>query len=100
MLTDGHLLFLHGLKQCALDLGWCSVNFVGQNEIRKNWPMLDAKLSFLGVVNFCAHNIGGQHVGGELDAMKLRVHQRSESFQRKRFCKTRNAFEQNMTLDK
>ena len=60
--------------------------------------MFDAEARLLRIVNFRAHNIGRQHIGRELDAVELGVHQRGQRFERERFSQTGNAFEQNVAL--
>ena len=99
LLADGDLLFLHRLKQGALHLGGSAVDFVGEDEVREHRPVFHAEARFPRVVDFRAHDVGGQHVRGELDAVELRVHQRGERLERQRFRQSGHAFEQDVALD-
>ena len=67
-------MFLHGLKQRRLRLWWRSVDFVGEEQVREDWPLGEGQLPSLGRIreDFCAGYIGGHQVWCELDALKIR----------------------------
>jgi hypothetical protein len=69
-IADGDLAFLHGFEQRALHLGRRAVDFVRQNEIAENRAVLGAEGAVLRVVNHGADDVGGQHVGRELQTLE------------------------------
>ena len=72
LISNRHLLLLHGLEQSALDLGRRSVDLVRQYKVAENRPMLRAELAILRVEDHCADDVGRQHVWGELQALKVK----------------------------
>ena len=46
LLPDGHLVLLHGFQQCALYLGWGTVDFVGEDEVREDRTFLYLEVLF------------------------------------------------------
>ena len=60
--------------------------------------MLGVESAVAGIVDLRAHDVGGQHVGRELDALKARVDGGGERAQRERLGESRHAFEQQMTV--
>ena len=78
MIAYGDLFFLHGLQQGALDLGRGAIDFIGEDKIGKYRAALDPELSGTGIKNFRAHNVCGQHIRSELDAVELGIDQGGE----------------------
>jgi len=68
LVADGDLLLLHRFEQCALDFGRGAVDFVGKNQIGEDRAFTSCKATRLRVVNLRADDIGGKHVGRELEA--------------------------------
>ena len=60
--------------------------------------MLGVESAVAGIVDLRAHDVGGQHVGRELDALKVRVDGGGERAQRECLGESRHAFEQQMTV--
>jgi len=73
---DGDGFFLHRFQHGGLSFGRGTVDFISQNQVGKQWPLLEAERTtavFILVHNIRAGNIGGHHVGRELDAAKLQI---------------------------
>jgi hypothetical protein len=66
-----NLALLHRLEEGALHLGRCPVNFVGEHQIGEDRPAVGGEFAGFGLEDHGAHDIGGQEVGGKLDALKL-----------------------------
>ncbi|MCY1234834.1 hypothetical protein D9M72_474270 [compost metagenome] len=73
--TDGDLALLHRFEQGRLHLRRRTVHLVRQNEVGEDRTFLKAKLAFaaVGKIDLRPGDVGGQEVGGELDARQLRV---------------------------
>ena len=69
---DRDLAFLHGFEQRGLCLRRSAVDFIGQNEIREDWPRLvfvfQPSLTILK--NFGANDVRRHQVRRELDAFE------------------------------
>src|SRR5262249_35116141 len=98
LVTDGDLLFLHGFEQRALYFGRGAVDFVGQNQVRKNRASACSETTGLRVVNLCADNVVRQHVGRELQRRKFDGDTCRERFDGERFGQAGHAFEQYVTV--
>ena len=93
-----HLAFLHRFKQRALHLGGRAVDFVGQNEVAENGAVLGVERSFARIVNHRADDVGGQHVGRELQPLKLHLRGRRERFERERLRQAGHAFQKDVAV--
>ena len=51
LITDGHLMLLHGLKQGALHLSWGTVDFVREDEVREDRSLLHREVLLLLAVH-------------------------------------------------
>ena len=63
---NGYGFFLHGFEQGRLGFGWCTVNFVGQNDVGKHRPFDETEFAFF-VQDFGSENIGRHKVGRKLN---------------------------------
>ena len=70
VLANRHLALLHRLEQGALGLLRRAVDFVRQDDVGEERPLLDAELRGARVEHARPEDVGGQHVGRELDALK------------------------------
>ena len=70
LLADGDLPLLHGLQQRALHLGRGAVDLVGQDDAVEHRALLHRELARLAAVDGGAHDVGGQQVRRELDALE------------------------------
>ena len=57
---DRNLVLLHRLKQCALRLGRRSIDFVGEDQLGKNWAGLKFEFACALLKNRNADDIGGE----------------------------------------
>ncbi len=92
LLADCHLALLHGFEQRALHLGRRAVDFIGEDEVREDRPLLCLERTLLLIINHRTHEIGGKQVGGKLDALELRLYRGGKSLDAQRLCQTRHAF--------
>ena len=95
---NGDLPFLHHFQQCTLYLGWCAVNFIGQQQVGKHWPQHSAEFAGLLVKDACAHQVGGQQIGRELNAAETAVEGFGQSIHSQGFGQTRYTFNEQMPL--
>ena len=99
--ADGDLALLHGFEHSGLGLGRRAVDFVGENHVRENRAFKKSELAVIrgGVLinDFCAGDVAGHQVRGELDALEGKVQGLRESRDEERFCETRHADEQSVT---
>ena len=98
MFADSDLPLLHRFEQRALHLGRCTIDFVGKNQIGKNWSELGGKFAGARVINERADQIRRQKVGGELQPLKTRLNACRHCFNGQRFGQPRNALEQDVTI--
>jgi hypothetical protein len=68
--VHGHLPFLHRLQQGGLRLGRRPVDFVGQKDLGHDRPRSIFEVARLLVVHGDTGDVGGEQIGGELDAPK------------------------------
>ena len=68
---DGHLVLLHHFEQGALHLGRGAVDLIGQQQVGEDRAERGVELAGLLVVDARADQVGGDQVGGELDALEL-----------------------------
>ena len=66
LLTDGDLPLLHRFQQCALHFCRRTVDFVRQDEICKNRPLLHLEILRFLTIDQRADQIGRQQVWGKL----------------------------------
>ena len=64
--------FLHGLEKGCLRLGGCPVDFVGEDDVGKQWPLYKFELPRL-IENFRTDNVARHQVWGELDAIEAQT---------------------------
>src|SRR6266496_1755033 len=64
------LAFVHGLEQRRLGLRGGAVDLVCQQNVSENRAALKFKFLLSGGINRDANDVRGQHVTGELDALK------------------------------
>ncbi len=68
--VERHLPLFHGFEQCALRLGRCPVDLIGQNQLRKDGTVLKTELAGLAVVDRYTEYIGGQQIARELHPLE------------------------------
>ncbi len=78
LFADGDLFFLHCFEQGALHLGGRAIDFVGQNQIRKNRSFARAEAAGLRIVNLRADDVGRQHVRRELQPREFDMDARGQ----------------------
>ncbi len=91
-ITNCNLVLLHSLKQSRLSLRSSSVDFIRQNNIRKNRARLELEITlpstrFLDDVRTC--NIRRHQVRSVLNTRELQIHQLRKSLNSQSLGKTR-----------
>ena len=71
--VDGHLVLLHHLEQGGLGLGRGPVDLVGHDDVGEHRADMELERGVGLVVDLDAGDIGGEEVGGELDALERAV---------------------------
>ena len=90
------LPLLHRLEQRALRLRRGAVDFVGQQDVREDRPLLDPERRRLRVVDARAEDVGRQHIGRQLDALELRRDRLRQRRGGQRLGDAGHAFEQHV----
>ena len=98
MLADGHLVLLHRLEQRALHLRRRPIDLVREDQVAEDRTVLGAKFPVLGTVDHGAHDVGGQHVGGELEALEFQRNRARQCLQGERLRETGHALEQHVSI--
>ena len=89
-------MFLHSFEQGGLGFGWGSVDFVGEQDLGKDWSFDETQLACprLGLLdNIRPGDIRGHQIGRELDAMKVECHGLSERSHHQRLGESRYTFQ-------
>ena len=96
---DGHLAFLHRLKQRRLGAGAGAVDLIRHQQLTEHRPFQKAEGAPAigrGFKDFGAENVGGHQVGRELDAVGFQAHDRGQSVHQQRLAQARQADQQRM----
>ena len=94
------LAFVHGLQQRRLRLRRSAIDFVRQQHVGEYRATLEFKFLLGGGIDGNANNIGGQHVAGELHALKSAVDGASQRLSESGFANARNAFNKQVSTSK
>ena len=98
--AHGDLPLLHGFEQRGLGFGRGAVQFVGQDDVGKEWPFEKTKLAAAGRTilfdDLGAGDVGRHQVGGELNAAERKVERPRQGADHQRFGQAGNAFQQAM----
>ena len=96
--ADGDLAFSHGLKEGALDLCGCPVDFVGEDEVGEERPLFGGELAGAWIVDQRSDEISWEKVRGELDALELGVDARGQGFYREGLCDAWDTFKEDVPI--
>jgi hypothetical protein len=94
---DGPLL--HGFQEGGLGFGGGAVNFVGQDEISKDWAGLKAEGFGAMIVAFddhAAHDVSGHEIGSELNPRIFQVKDMAQGSQQCGLAESGDAFQQDV----
>ena len=95
--VDGDLALLHGLEQGGLGLGAGAVDLVADHDVGEDRTRFEDEVAALAVPYRDAGDVGGEEVGGELDAAELAVDRAGERFGQQGLADPGDVFDQNMT---
>ncbi len=98
--VDGDLLFGHRLEQGALRFRRRAVDLVGQHELGEQGPRVELERAALALVHAHADNVGGQHVGRELDALEGKVQGRRQRMCQRGLADAGQVFDQQVPAGK
>jgi hypothetical protein len=86
-------MFLHGLQQGRLSLGWGAVDLVGKNDIGKHRTLDEPEMSSAGGVVFFddlrAGDVRGHQIGCKLNSAEFQVQRPGEGGDKQRFGQPR-----------
>src|SRR6266550_5200058 len=94
--ADGHLPLLHDLKQRALDLRWCPVDLVGEEEVREDRAKRRLEITGPLVVDARSDEVRGDKIGRELDALELAGNRLRDGLDRECLRKPGHALDEKM----
>ena len=98
MPTDRDLTLLHRFEQSALHLGRRAVDFVGEHQIREDRTMMRPKFAGLRLEDHRAHDVAGQQIRGELDALELDAQGDADRFDEQGFGEAGHALQQHVAI--
>ena len=96
--VDGDLALLHRLQQRGLGLRRRAVDLVGQHDAGEHRPGAEHQLA--AAQRHRARDVGGQHVGRELQAPELDAQRSRRRARQQRLGDPRDAFEQHVTAER
>ena len=71
--ADRDLAFLHRLQHRALHFRRGAIDFIREQQVGEDGPLVDVKVAGLLVDDLRADDVGREHIDGELDALELEV---------------------------
>ena len=97
--VHGDLTLLHGLQQGGLGFAARPVDFIAQQQVGvvQRTGMI-GKAAALPVVHGEAHQVGRQHVRGELHALVGKAHRPADGHGQGGFAHARHIIQQDMTV--
>lgn len=98
--ADRDLPLAHRFEERRLHLGRGTIDFVGKNDIVKQWPALEFELGGLRAVDLGTGEIGRQQVRCELDAVEIRLDARSQLLDRGGLGQAGGTFDEQVTIGK
>jgi hypothetical protein len=87
-------MFFHRFEKRALRFWRCSIDFVGENELREDRSRLKLEFAFVLLKDRHADDIGGQQVAGELDALVCQAEYPGERLCENRLAQSGKVFDQ------
>ena len=81
-----------------MHFGRRAIDFVGQNQVRKERAELGREFAAARIVNQRADQVGRQQVGRELQTLKAGLNAGGQRFHGQRFGQAGNAFEQDVPV--
>ena len=91
-----HLLFLHGLQQCALRFGAGAVDFIGQQHLREHGAGMEHEGFLAALIDRHAGEIAGHQVGRELHARELQAKGARQRMGQRGLAHPRNVLDEQM----
>ena len=98
LIANRHLALLHRLEKRRLHFRRRAVDFVGQEQVGEDRPLLRRELARLRRVDERTDDVGGEEVWRKRDAPELEPERLRESVARKRLREARHAFEEDVSV--
>ena len=95
---ERNLSLFHRLQKRALRARRGTVDFVGQQHLRKNRPLADFKLARIRLEHGTACHVGRQQIRRKLDSRKIRTDGGGKRLRERRLARTGNIFHQHVTV--
>ena len=86
------------MEQGTLHFGGGTVDFIGQHKVGEDGAAAHIEGVVFSAVDECTHDVGGEQVGGELNASELGVDERSERADGECFGQSRHTLEENVSV--
>ena len=96
-IADRDAAFLHRFEQRALNFRRGAVDFIGEQQVRENRPLMRAKFTLRLIENLRADDVRRQQVDGELHAAELHVDRAGEAIDEQRFRQPRHPLQKQMS---
>ena len=95
-----HLVLVHYLEQRRLSLRRGAVDLIGEQDIREHRARLEFKFFCRSGINRYAQKVAGQHVAGELNALKAAVERPRQRVGQGGLADTRYTLDQQVSAGK
>lgn len=96
--VHGDLFFLHAFQKRALCSGWRAVEFIGEENVCKDWTGNELKIGFMDSVYRRSCDIARHEVRGKLNARKFCLNGFCQGIGKRRFGKSRCSFDENVPI--
>ena len=94
--VDGHLVFLHDFQQGRLGFGAGAVDFIRQHDLVHDAAQVQLLLAGFQVEHREAGDVGGKHIGRELDALKGAAQRRRQGRGQRGFAQARHVLDEHV----
>ena len=95
---ERNLPFFHRLQERALRARRGTVDFVGQQHLRKDRPLADFKLARIRLEHGTARHVGRQQIRRKLDSRKICTDGGGKRLRERRLARAGNIFYQHVTV--
>ena len=97
VVIDRYLEVVHRLQEARLRLGGCSIDFVGQDDVREDRALLELELTLPGIVDRHAEDIGRKQIAGKLDPLEAAAQRSGEGLGKRGLADSRDVLYQEVS---
>ena len=94
--VDRHLFLLHRFQQCRLGLGRCTVDLIGEQDLREDRTLAELELLRRRAVDVYTRDIGRKQVRRELQTLEAAAQRASERLRQHRLAHAGHVFNQDV----